>query len=436
MAHHEVLAAVLLGPVLVCAVTVLLASLNRPIAAPIVLGATARAVAGAWHHLAFPLPDSGADAASFQRVAQEIARSDWSWQSIEPSSYFISGVLGGVYRLAGTSNMIVGQAVSVAVGTWVIVVAARLAQALWNNARTERRVAWAVALFPTLVLYSALPMREVYVALAVTGALLCATRALVTGRSSHLVVAVASFVVAIFFHGGVVTGVLALAAVVAVSWVQVGVAIRLIVVAVGMFTFLVWDPDVPKIGTLASAVTSDVALSMLSSGARGDAAFPDLVTTQSGVMAVVMFPVRVLYFLAAPFPWDVRSTGHMLGLLDGGAHLLLLAQCVRGRRKMFERVPAMSALVVIGALVVTFAVGTSNFGTAIRHRAKFSPAILAVVMGTVGQRSRMSRALDSSDDRRLSDGPAEHRDSDASVESTTRPQPGAVTHPSGREPLV
>ena len=44
----------------------------------------------------------------------------------------------------------------------------------------------------------------------------------------------------------------------------------------------------------------------------------------SPVEVVYKVPVRAVYFLFSPFPWDIKKFSHIIGAIDGLAYLILV----------------------------------------------------------------------------------------------------------------
>ena len=89
-------------------------------------------------------------------------------------------------------------------------------------------------------------------------------------------------------------------------------------------------------------------------------------------------PLKFAYLLFAPFPWDVRALRHLIGLADGLMYMMLSLICVRFWKPIWQNPQARVILIVIVPLLVAFGIGTSNFGTGLRHRAK-ALAVLALL---------------------------------------------------------
>ena len=88
-------------------------------------------------------------------------------------------------------------------------------------------------------------------------------------------------------------------------------------------------------------------------------------------------PIRLTYFLFAPFPWMVAEVSDIFGLVDSALFFYLVARVVRRRKGLPDRPATVLALGVFAAMAVVVALGVSNYGTALRHRNKMLPLLLA-----------------------------------------------------------
>ena len=110
-----------------------------------------------------PLPDSNQDAVGLEKLAWNYGKDGFlNALSLYPgmNSYFYSWMVGVFYSLFGRSILIT-QSLGLLFAIGYIFLVWFVAKKIWDD-RTAIKVSWIVALFPSLVLYSALPLREVY----------------------------------------------------------------------------------------------------------------------------------------------------------------------------------------------------------------------------------------------------------------------------------
>ena len=109
------------------------------------------------------LPDSEADARTYEVLAYEFSKNGFINMLNNypgPGSFFLSWVIAIPYSLFGRS-MVMAQSISLFFGICTIFLSCLFARKLWNE-QSAKKVGWFVALFPSFILYSVLPMREVF----------------------------------------------------------------------------------------------------------------------------------------------------------------------------------------------------------------------------------------------------------------------------------
>jgi len=343
-----------------------------------------------------PLPDSGADATSFERVA-------WEWSHggffealghfTGPSSYFISWILSVLYSVTGRS-MLMAQSVSLLFGMGTVWVGWLLARRLWD-VRAASKAGWCLALFPTLVLYSALTMREAYIWFFLLVALYGVVGWARCGGIKPIVVAIAGFIGATFFHGAMIVGAVAFAFIVGLSStrrllralsrsrVHLFSAVMAVSAAAGIALFVSGAISVPKIGTFERAIDADRLIAMNESRTRGSggeegASYPQWTVPNSAAELLYKGPIRAVYFAFSPFPWDVRSARHLIGLFDAFLYMALIFLIWRNRKAVWADRASRTVVLVLAAYLLVFGVAIGNFGTGIRHRAKFVAVLIAL----------------------------------------------------------
>ena len=111
--------------------------------------------------------------------------------------------------------------------------------------------------------------------------------------------------------------------------------------------------------------------------ADGRAAYLKGFTFTNPVLTALFLPVRAAFFLYAPFIWMVRNALDVFGFIDGALYLLVTYHAVQNIRAILEKLErtrnekfVLFLTVMLLGMLAMFAVGTSNYGTALRHRAK------------------------------------------------------------------
>ena len=149
---------------LVCIITFFLGLFRPDISRIIFVALILRVTVLLIGHYLVTLPDSTADAVSFERTAWELAQDGFfsvidNYHGAGPK--FICWFIAIPYSLFGRS-ILMAKSLSLFFGICCVFLGWQIAKMIWNN-HVANKVGWTIALFPSLILYSVLIMREVYV---------------------------------------------------------------------------------------------------------------------------------------------------------------------------------------------------------------------------------------------------------------------------------
>jgi len=139
-----------------------------------------------------------------------------------------------------------------------------------------------------------------------------------------------------------------------------------------------------------SFLISDTNLSLLekyesNSGIEeGGATYLRNYKINSVVDFLILIPLRLIYFVFSPMPYDVRGVGDLAAIiLDSSFYYFLIYIIIRSRKiikdNMFRIFPKIFFILFL-TVSIGFALGTENSGTAMRHRSKIFPALIIVVV--------------------------------------------------------
>ncbi len=103
----------------------------------------------------------------------------------------------------------------------------------------------------------------------------------------------------------------------------------------------------------------------------GGAAYPEWTIINSPTEILYKTPVRALYFLFSPFPWDIKKKVHLVGMIDGLFYMALVFLIFRNLKVIWKDPALRIILLILFCYFLIFGIGVSNFGTGLRHRSKF-----------------------------------------------------------------
>lgn len=337
------------------------------------------------NHLHY-LPDGDMDAKNFEQLAWEHSQGGFfnNFNNYTgPGAYFISFLIAIPYSLFGRS-ILLAQSLSIFMGIGSVFLGWLLAKKLWNNV-TAIKVAWSIALFPSLVSYSVLTMREVYISffllLAIYG-IFSWTR---YRDYRSIFLATIGFIGATFFHGALIIGLFIFLFIITsynfkktLKLILINrINLKMIFVIIFSTTILglyfTNKISIPYLATFSKSVNPQFLKdTVINLKVKGDAAYPEWTKIDSNIEFFYKIPLRSIYFLFSPFPWDVKKTSHIIGMLDGSLYMFL-AYLIFCNRKVIWKDPALRIiLIVVLAYIIIFGVGVGNFGSGLRHRSKFA----------------------------------------------------------------
>ncbi len=335
-------------------------------------------------HYISPLPDSGADAITFERNAWELGRYGFInllKNFTGPSPNFISWIIGIPYSLFGRS-ILMAQSISLLFGIGCIYLGWLIAYEIWGRS-IANKVGWTIALFPSVILYSVLILREVYIVFFLLLALYGIMSWLKTNSIKSLIVSTIGFTGSIFFHGGLLVGALIFMAIVLFislinlfkSFINLKINLKSLVISIVLLmvvhSYFTNELSVPYLGTFEDSINARNIQNRTDVATRGTAAWPEWTTINSQSEIFYKGPLRSIYLVFAPFPWDVNELRHLIGMLDGILYMYLSYLTLRNIKVILNDPILRIFLILFLAYVFVFGIGVGNFGTGIRHRSKF-----------------------------------------------------------------
>ncbi|MEN3010677.1 MAG: glycosyltransferase family 39 protein [Candidatus Bipolaricaulaceae bacterium] len=353
-----------------------------------------------FHYVKFCLPDSHADAIMFEHTARQWAAEGWGslrshWQS---GALLYSWVLAFLYLLLGPSALL-AQAFNVLLGTFAVYLIWVIASEIFDQQKA-RVAGWIACFFPTLNLYSALTMREALFVFLTLYGVLFTVRWFKAQKLKHFVWATIFLVLATGFHLGAwpllwalglwSLGVGALAGLRAkkLSWKLLG-ELACVGAASAFIVIFKWGWD-------KGAVFEVGVGNIQQAYAIGRAAYLQNLVARNILDLFWQAPIRIVFFLFTPFPWMVKEPRDLIGFADAILYVLLVICTLWSLMHLFKTKQAalwkavfLLSLAAIG--IAAFATITSNYGAAIRHRAKFVPFLLVAsvpALFTVSSRGR------------------------------------------------
>jgi|GEM_PF-2385726 len=299
-----------------------------------------------------------------------------------------------MYSLFGAPSIVM-VILAAAAGAWTVLLAGRIANRL-AGPQAATRAAWLVALFPSLVLWGSLDMRDPFIILAITGSvwatielkeLLSLTRILhllgwltMIGFLRDYMFAVVAAGVPLAFLLGAPRHVFRNSALATVIVGAIVVGIQ----QTGVADFAGEDVSLEKLQAVRQGFTWGANSAYLKDAD---------ISTVEGLRAFL--PLGLLYFLFAPFPWMATGSMQLVTAPEMIFWYLLIPSVGTGARLAWKehRTGLWALLSVTILITLMYALISGNVGTAYRHRAQILPLLLVLAgIGWAHMKARKAAA--------------------------------------------
>ena len=332
----------------------------------------------------FNLPDTKADALGYEWDAWNMAKDGFFnvfGNFTGPSSRFYSWLMAIPYSLFGRSVLII-QSIGLLLGLGSVLLGWLVAKKIWDD-HSAIKVGWVLALFPSLILYSIIPLKEVYCSFFLLVATFGIVNWVETKSLNFAILSIGGFVAAGFFHGPLFIGGIIFSVIYFISTLQesfkllktfrVSLKGLLVITLIFLFfsAYLSNKIFLPYIGDFETSFDLAYWMENIKGRLRGNASYPAWLVVENEIEFLYKGLFRVLYFIFSPFPWEVKSFAHLIGLLDASLYFILFYFIFQNRKAIWKNTALRIILLILIAYFFAYGIGVSNFGSGIRHRSKF-----------------------------------------------------------------
>lgn len=335
-------------------------------------------------HYLVPLPDSTADASGFEWGAWDRAKDGFdnvinNFPGV--NSFFYQWMIAIPYSLFGRSILMM-QSIGMLFGIGSVFLGWLLSKKIWDD-HTAAKVGWVLALFPSLVLYSVITLREVYASFFLLVAMYGIVKLYEGGGYKAFLLILSGFIGATFFHGVLmIGGIIFLSIILLISLInsvklilvtRVNVKDLIVISIVFSLAFLYFENNIrlPYVGTFDMATNIQFISQNVNFRMKGDASYSDWSNINSYSELFYIGFLRTIFFLFSPFPWDVSKPIHLIGLLDSIFYMILIYLIFQNRKIIWNDPALRMIFIILICYFFLFGIGVSNFGAGIRHRSKF-----------------------------------------------------------------
>lgn len=370
---------------IVSLITLIVALYWRKISNILIVGLIIRVFILLVGHYIIPLPGGTQDALGFERKAWELSQNGFfdllSHFDIGPFIFF-SWLQAIPYSLFGRS-ILMGQSISLLFGIGTIFFSWKIASILWDN-RTANKVGWTIALFPSVVMYSVLFMREAYISFFIVLALYGLVSWIKNKNYKSIILSLIGFVGAALFHGPMIVGGIIFMIIIFKyylnrtfkSLINLRFNFKNLIIlsfsSIIIGLYLSNKITIPYLGTFENSINTEFLLLKTSYAYSGEASWPEWTKATSGIELIYKAPVRSIYFVLSPFPWNINKTVQLIALFDSLLYFYLVCLILYNIKVIWKDPILRIILIILISYILAFGFGVGNFGTSLRHRSKLA----------------------------------------------------------------
>lgn len=333
------------------------------------------------------LPDGNSiasDAYSFVKFAKQfsdqkglLVLADFYLQD----SKLISRIISIFYTIFGDSVMI-ARALSVILGTSSVYLIYSLCLRIWNESSAEK-AAWLTAVFPSLVLYSAITLREVYIVFFLLISLIGVAKYFENKSIASLFQVIFGFYVLSLFHGPAALGGFVFLLYLILDKIKLFISklkifkinlsslFLIIIFITPVILFINFNIKFPYLGTFQDLTDLTNLKQVANYGFRGEASYPNWLAINENNELIIKTILRVVYFLYSPFFWDITKFSHAIVCIDGIFYFILTIYLIKNWPNIWANPTTRIFVLMLIAYLILYGFGTANFGQVFRHRSKF-----------------------------------------------------------------
>ena len=298
-------------------------------------------------------------------------------------SLLVSKIISIFYTLFGESEMI-ARCLSIGVSTASVYLVYSLSLMLWDH-NAAKKAAWLMATFPTIILYSSSILREPYIIFILLISLINSVRFIREETIKSFLYTLISFFILSYFHGAMTIGLFILLFFLTLRHTKkffkdlknfklnVRTVLFLVLGLIPLIVFLIYNYQLPYIGGIKTIFNFDLLIDIFN-GKRnsfGNTTYLSSLPVNNLYEFIQKLTLKLFYFTYGPFFWNINTTYHILGLIDGMIYFVLTIYILKNWANIWKNPITRFFLTLLLIYIFIYGFAVDNFGAAIRHRLKF-----------------------------------------------------------------
>lgn len=326
------------------------------------------------HRYFFVLPGSGNDDIRFEKLSLNYYYhlAFGTEANIFQSSTFYSKILALFYYL-GSPNELLPGLLNITIHSVALILLYKIVFLVFKEKKTAIVSTFLFTIYPLTLFNTVITLREIYVILSILLFTYSILKYHEHKKIRYIIVSLLSIAFGSMFHVGIVGLLLFLAAYfLLISRIRFNLKIIIFTTFTILFFTFITTTDNPKIKSIISEEENTVSQENLNSTSRADYLTPN---ESNGIINKFK---QEIYFAFKPFPWEIRTFSDVIGfsniLFIWFSFYLGIRLYLKDRNENI-----LIVLIIFAVMNFVFALGTYNYGSALRHRDKSSLLLIMFI---------------------------------------------------------
>jgi len=281
------------------------------------------------------------------------------------------------------------QSLSVMVGTISVYLVYHLSLLIWDS-RSAKKAAWVAAIFPSLILYSSLTLRECYINFFLLISLIGIVKFFRKKELVSFLQVIGGFYINMLLHGPMIFGGLIFLFYMIYNnikdmlnslynlKIKTSSILILTILLIPIILYTNNQFNIPYVGVPSKFLNLDYLLFKFNVGLFDTASYPSWLYINNIYEIFTKGLIKIIYFLYSPFIWNISHPVHLLGLFDGFFYIGLTICVIKNWKPILSNPYLLMILIILIMYLIIYGLGIGNFGTGIRHRSKFVVMIIVL----------------------------------------------------------
>lgn len=332
----------------------------------------------------FRLPNSGLDAKMFEGAAYN----GYYFNEFGRGGFYARFISNVIYGLFGVQPMIAiyTNILFSITSMGVIIKSLELLKVNYNVIKISLII---IAFLPNFAIINSILLRESIIFFFITVSVFNFIRWFMTNRGNYFILAIIFCLIGATFHSGAIAPILGYIIMYILydpRYKKIKLNTRtitaILVILIGTIAVFPVIEDTVLVKFQSIENLDDITKVADSYNAGGSAYDIGINTGNTTLDLVINTPIRMIYFVLSPMPWDWRGMNDVIGFcfssLFYGISLVLALRGLKNQKMnkndltvSQQKIILLTFLILALASALIFAWGTSNAGSALRHRDKF-----------------------------------------------------------------